>query len=79
MCFAQGHNAVPPMRLEPATLRTRVNHSTTEALRSLRNVERYLYSCINFCDIMASQAQISAVYGTDNSLKCIYTLCVSAG
>ena len=35
MCLAQGHNTVMPMRLEPAALRSRVNHSTTEPLRSL--------------------------------------------
>ena len=29
------HNAVTPVRLEPATLRSRVKHSTTEPLRSL--------------------------------------------
>ena len=30
MCLAQGHNAVMPVRLEPATLQSRVKHSTTE-------------------------------------------------
>ena len=30
MCLAQGHNAVTPVRLEPAALRFRVKHSTTE-------------------------------------------------
>ena len=29
------HNAVTPVRLEPATLRSRVKHSTTEPLCSL--------------------------------------------
>ena len=29
------HNAVTPARLEPAALRSRVKHSTTEPLRSL--------------------------------------------
>ena len=32
--LAQGHNTVTPVRLEPATLRSRVKHSTTEPLRS---------------------------------------------
>ena len=32
MCLAQGHNAVPSLRLEPATLRSQVKHSTTEPL-----------------------------------------------
>ena len=35
MYFAQGRNAVMPMRLEPAAPRSRVKHSTTEPLRSL--------------------------------------------
>ena len=34
--FAKGYNAVTPVRLEPASLRSRVKHSTTESLRSLR-------------------------------------------
>ena len=33
MCMAQGHNAVPPVRLQPATLRSGVKHSATEPLR----------------------------------------------
>ena len=34
MCLAQGHNAVTPVRLEPAASRSRVKYSTTEPLRS---------------------------------------------
>ena len=34
MCLAQGHNAVTPMRLKPAALRSPVNHSTSEPLCS---------------------------------------------
>ena len=30
MCLAQAHNTVTPVRLEPATLRSLVKHSTTE-------------------------------------------------
>ena len=33
--LAQGHNAVTPVRLEPAALQSQVKHSTTEPLRSL--------------------------------------------
>ena len=33
-CLAQGHNTVPPVRLEPATPLSQVVHSTTESLRS---------------------------------------------
>ena len=35
MYLAQGHNAVTPVRLKPATPWSRVKHSTTEPLRSL--------------------------------------------
>ena len=34
MCLAQGHTAVMPVRPEPASPRSRVQHSTTEPLRS---------------------------------------------
>ena len=34
MCLAQGHNAVTPVRFEPAAPRSRLKHSTTEPLRS---------------------------------------------
>ena len=36
MCLAQEHNAVMPVRLEPAAPQSRVKHSTTEPLRSHR-------------------------------------------
>ena len=36
MCLAQGHNALTPVRLEPAVLRSRGKQSTTEPLRSLQ-------------------------------------------
>ena len=35
MCLAQGHNTVILVRLEPATRRSQVKHSTTEPLHSL--------------------------------------------
>ena len=35
MFLAQGHNTVTPVRLEPAALRSRVKHSTTEPQCSL--------------------------------------------
>ena len=38
MCLAQGHNAVTPVRLEPAAPQSRVKHSTTKPLRSLKNL-----------------------------------------
>ena len=39
MCLAQGHNAVVLVRLEPATPRSQVKHSTTEPLRSQSQVD----------------------------------------
>ena len=36
MCLAKGHNAVTLVRLKPATPRSRVKHSTTGPLRSLK-------------------------------------------
>ena len=41
--LAQGHNAVPPVRLEPATARSPVKHFTTES---------YLYKTKHFCHII---------------------------
>ena len=38
MCFAQGHNAMTPVRLESTASRSRVKHSTTEPLRSLKKI-----------------------------------------
>ena len=38
MLFAQGHNTVMPVRLEPVAPRSRVQHSTTESLHSLQYV-----------------------------------------
>ena len=43
-CLAQGHITVPPVRLEPATPRSRVKHSTTEPPRSLFSL--FDHSCI---------------------------------
>ena len=34
MCLAQGHNTMTPVRLKPTTPQFRVNHFTTELLRS---------------------------------------------
>ena len=47
MCLAQGHNAVTPVRLEPAALRSRVKHSTTEPLRL--SVRTNVYLCVIVC------------------------------
>ena len=39
--LAQGHKAVTLVRLEPAALRSRVKHSTTEPLRSLTGISTH--------------------------------------
>ena len=36
-CLAEGHNTGSPVRLEPATHRSRVQHTTTEQLPSSSN------------------------------------------
>ena len=42
--LAQGHNAVPPMRLEPATPRSRVKYSTAEPLRfCIKKIKYIIY------------------------------------
>ena len=41
MCLAKGHNAVMPVRLKPAALRSQVKHSTTEPLHSHRFLVKY--------------------------------------
>ena len=33
MCLAHGHNAVTPVKLEPAAPRSRIKHLTTEPMR----------------------------------------------
>ena len=39
MCLAQGHNARPPVRLEPAVLQSRVKLFTTKPLGSLNDLD----------------------------------------
>ena len=39
MFLAQGHNTLTLVRLEPAAPRSRVKHSATEPLRSLKKQE----------------------------------------
>ena len=53
MCLAQGHNAVMPVRLEPAVLQSRVKRSTTEPLRSqpiFRDTEIHHYLEKSTCE-----------------------------
>ena len=51
MCLAQGHNAVTPVRLEPAAPWSRVKHSTTESLRFL------LVYCKNMLKLMGKKTK----------------------
>ena len=48
MCLAQGHNSVTPVRLEPASPRSRVKHSTNESLRSpyMYEMDKYSKTCL---------------------------------
>ena len=56
MCLAQGHNAVPSVRLEPTTIKPRVKHSTTEHPRTKYetrgNCTGFIF-CILFYDCFA--------------------------
>ena len=56
MCLAQGLNTVKPVRLEPAAHQSRVNHSTTEPLRS----QAVTYD-FGQCDILTSVDSDKAV------------------
>ena len=47
-CLAQEHDAVPPVRLDPVTPRSRVKHSTTEPLHSSKVTSELLSAGI--CD-----------------------------
>ena len=42
MCLAQEHNPVNPVKLEPATPRSRDKHSTTEPLRSMKTLHIWI-------------------------------------
>ena len=44
MYLAQGHNAVPPVRLEPVALRSRTKHSRYHYLTT--NSSGDLYQCV---------------------------------
>ena len=46
-CLAQGHNAVPPVRLETTTPRSQVKHSIIELSRSLDALLSHI-TCILF-------------------------------
>ena len=58
MCLAQGHNAVMRLRLEPLALWSRVKHSTTEPLRSLKNM-LYIAMYLSNITILLSQTLVN--------------------
>ena len=71
MCHVKGHNAVAPVRLEPATPLSQVKHSTTEQLRSrvcgcvcVRVRVRVCMRCMRACVIMY-KGQCTKVYFED--------------
>ena len=71
MCLAQGHNAVTPLRLEPAAPQSRVKHSTTKPVCSLLNGLRLLQSKmgeVNLQDSVAEQFELSLTFsGTESA------------
>ena len=64
MCLAQGHNAVMPVRLEPATPRSRVKHSTTEPIPESDLGFNYMYfSALHFTHLVILKlGQIDLLY-----------------
>ena len=56
ICLVQGHNAVTPVRLEPAAPRSRVKHSTTEPL-SLWAPIRALVICNHWLNTQSLSAK----------------------
>ena len=61
MCLVQGHNAVTLVRLEPAALRSRVKHSTTEPLRSILVCVHLQLVCALSCASRVSLLSMVAV------------------
>ena len=59
MCLAQGHNAVMPLRLEPATPQSQVKHSTTEPLHSPIPPAKKLFFSIFFYEQLKSHVHPS--------------------
>ena len=54
-CLAQGHDTVQPARLQPATPRSRVKHSTTEPLHSIYGYcEKTWFCCMSTTKVLTS-------------------------
>ena len=73
-CLAQGHNTVPPVRLEHATPRSTVQHSTTESLRPLRHKHTF-----NEMDkkIITIYRYIGLSLVTRNLTKVLTSMCIA--
>ena len=72
----KGHNAVTPVRLEPAASRSRVKHSTTEPLRSPYFL---IYYFATFSADYHSTRGPIAVSGIPPELSNMHELFLSAG
>ena len=62
MRLAQGHNAVTLVRLEEVAPRSRIKHSTTEPLRSLRQVLLYYLCHLFLLSSESSELLIDRIY-----------------
>ena len=71
MCLAQGHNAVMPVRLEPAAPRSQVKHSTTEPLHSL-DVNYMINTCFLPVKTTLLKACNTAFYAIKYDILCMY-------
>ena len=58
MCLAQGHNAVPSVRLEPTTPRSRDKHFSTEQLRSFLLLQQLDFQILSLGAMRSAMAQI---------------------
>ena len=63
------HNAVTPVRLEPAALRSRVKHSTTEPLRSHRPFD-ILWLCV--CSVSLTHDAVDWAAVCDRRISWLY-------
>ena len=78
MCLAQGHNLVRPVRHEPAAIRSRVKHSTTEPLRSqFSEVPEYakMQFHITLLDVLGKIAWVSYNFLSQGKISDILIWC----
>ena len=78
MCLAQEHNTVPPVRIEPAAPRSRVEHSTTEPLCSFDNdVEKWNAYALNYC-VLVNISSSTLVHSFTRGVCVCVCACVRA-